>query len=82
MFVSCAYRIVIRDQSDSSLIFPLYLINSTIFCEKKFLSLKHVFWFCLKLSFAIFLNIRRIQRYMIINVYLSSCKVPIILVTF
>jgi hypothetical protein len=40
------------------------------------------FDFSLQLLFETFLILRRIQRDIVINVYSSSCKVPVILVTF
>ena len=60
-------------------IFPHYLINGTIF-GKKLLNIKCVFWFSLQILSETFLILRRIQCDIIINVYRSSCKVPVILV--
>ena len=60
-------------------IFLHYLINRTIF-EKRFLNIKCVFWYPLQILLQTLFNRRRNERDMIINVYSSSCKVPIILV--
>ena len=56
-------------------IFPHYLINITIF-EKKLLNLKCVFQISLQPLSQIFCIIRRIELD-IINIHLSSCKVPL-----
>jgi hypothetical protein len=62
-------------------IFPYYLINDTIFGGGgKLLNTKCVFWFSLQLLSEIFLILRKTGRDMIINVYRSSCRVPVILV--
>ena len=60
-------------------IFPHYLINGTIF-GKRLLNTKCVFLLSLQILSEIFLILRRIQRDTVINVYRSSCKVPIIVV--
>jgi hypothetical protein len=57
------------------IISPHYFINGTIF-EKKVLDTKSVFWFYLQLLSETFLILRREDRHMITNVYLSSYKVP------
>jgi hypothetical protein len=62
-------------------IFPHSLINGTTF-GKKLLNIKCVFWFYLQLLSETFLILRRIQRHSTISVHRSSCKVPVILVTF
>jgi hypothetical protein len=62
-------------------IFPHYLINGTTF-GKKLLNIKCVFRFYLQILSEIFLILRRIQRDIIINVHMSSCKVPLFLSDF
>jgi hypothetical protein len=62
-------------------IFPHYLINGTIF-EIMLLNIKCVFWFSLQLLSEIFLVLRRSERDMIISVYWSSCRQPVILIRF
>jgi len=59
---------------------PNYLINCAIFEKKNLLNTKCVFWFSLQLLSETFLIIRRNERDMIVNVYRSACKVPVILV--
>ena len=61
--------------------FPHYLNNVTIFGEK-ILSLKYVFRFSLQILSETFVTPRRIQRDVIINMYWSSCKVPVSVVRF
>jgi len=63
-------------------IFPHYLINCAIFEKKKLLETKCVFWFSLQLLSETFLILRRPERDVIRNVYRSSRKVPVIIVTF
>jgi hypothetical protein len=58
--------------------FSRYLINGTIF-GKKLLNIKCVFWLYLQILSQTFLILRTIQRDTVINVYKSSCKVPVIL---
>ena len=58
-------------------VFPHYLINGTI-CEKKLVNMKCVLIF----STAFAWKISHFERDIIINVYRSSCKVPVILVRF
>ena len=61
-------------------IFPHYLINIMIF-EKKLLNLKCLFWVSLQPLSHIFCILRRID-WNIVNVHLSSCKIPIFLSYF
>jgi hypothetical protein len=76
--VHASYYIVFFGLSGSTIFFPHYLINGTIFGEKILdISFDFLYYFCLKpFSFR-----RRIERY-IINVHRSSCKVPAILERF
>ena len=60
-------------------IFPHYLINGTIFV-KKLLIIKFLFWFSVHILSEIILILRRVRKYVIINVYRFSCKVTCILV--
>jgi len=74
-------HIAIRGLSDSTIFFPHYLINGTIFEKKKLLNTKHVFWFSLQLVSETFLILRTNEWDMIKKMYnLSSRKVPAILV--
>ena len=73
-------RIVICGLSGSTIFFPRYLINGTIF-EKKLLNIKCVFIFSTILSEE-FLILRRNERDMIRNVHWSSCTVPLFLSDF
>ena len=62
-------------------IFRHYLINDKIF-GKKLLNIKCVFRFFLQLLFETFLIIKRIQRDIVINEKMSSCKAHVILDRF
>ena len=66
-------------------IFPHYLLNDTIFPKKKKNVTDHktrdLIFSTIFIS-NIFLILRRNERYIIKNVYRSSCKVPVILVRF
>jgi len=71
-------HIVVCALPHSTLFFPHYLINGTIF-GKGLLNPKCVFWFSVQLLSETFLIVRWTERDMIKNVYRSSCKVPHIL---
>ena len=73
---ACAVLYVICGPSDSSIFFPHYLINGTIFRGK------NDFYFSLQLLFEIFLSLRRVQQVIITNIHWCSRKVPVILVRF
>ena len=62
-------------------IFPHHLINGTVF-GKILLKICAFFLFSLQLLSETFLILSRTERHMIINVYLFSSKVPVILVQF
>jgi hypothetical protein len=61
-------------------IFQHYLTNGTIFGEKLLDIIKCVLWFSLQFLTETFLSVRRLHGDTIINVNMSSCTVPIILV--
>jgi hypothetical protein len=50
------------------------------FWKKKLLNIKCVFWFSLQLLSEIFLILRTIERYTVMNLHRSSCRVSVILV--
>jgi hypothetical protein len=60
--------------------FPHYLINATIF-GKTILNI-NVFRFSLQLLYETFLILRRIQRDVMVNIFGSAYKVPVIIVRF
>jgi len=62
--------------------FPHCFVNGHDFRGKKLLKVKCVFWFSVQLLTAKFLNVRKFKRDMIVNVYWSSCQVPVILAIF
>ena len=74
-------HIVISGLSGST-IFLHILTNGAIFGGKKIFNIKCVFWFSLQLLSETFLILRRTERDMIVNVYWSPCKDPIIFVGF
>ena len=74
-------RIVICCLSGCTIFFPHYNINGMSFEKKnKLLNIKCVFWFPIQIWCKIFLILRRIQRYIIMNVdtscqlFLSDCN--------
>ena len=56
-------------------IFPYYLTNDMFFGGRDYWT--YVFWFSLQILSETFLDRRRIQRDIIINVYRFSCEVPV-----
>jgi hypothetical protein len=58
-------------------IFPLYVLNGTIF-RQELLNIKCVFWFFLQFLSETF-HILKIIHWAIVRVYRSSCKVPVML---
>jgi hypothetical protein len=74
-------HIVICDLPGSTMFFSHYPLNGTIFREKVIEHKMCVLIFSTNMS-EIFFILRRIQRDIIINVYRSSRKVPVILVRF
>jgi hypothetical protein len=56
-----------------------YLTNSTTFGGKKVYWTYNLFWFLVRILSEIFLILRRVQRYIIVNAHWSSRKVPDIL---
>jgi len=74
-----SYYIVICDLSPSY--FYTLSQKDTIF-EKKVLNIKCVFWLSLQLLSEIFRILRRTERDMIINIYLSLSKVTLVLSDF
>ena len=61
--------------------FPRYLIKGTIF-EERFFNINCVFSFCLQVLYETFLFMKIMQHYVVINIHMFSCKVPVILVRF
>ena len=55
------------------------LISYTARFRRKVIDIKYLFWFSLQLLTEAFLIPRKIRRYVIINVYSFSCKVPLFL---
>jgi len=70
-------RTVIRVLSRSTVLFPHYVINGTIFEKNSYWKWNFCFDFLVQSSFEIFLILRRTERDMIINVFWSSCKVSV-----
>jgi len=66
-YAECRRHIVIRDLPGSTIFFPHYLTNGTIFGEKS-LNTKCVFWFALQGLSQTFLILRRNKRDIIKNV--------------
>jgi hypothetical protein len=62
-------------------IFPHYLIKGKIF-RQTFLIIKSVFWFHIQHFSKTLFILNRNERYITINVHMSSCKIPFILVRF
>jgi hypothetical protein len=62
-------------------VWPVWLYDIFLhdFQKKKILNIKHVFWFSLLLLPETYLRLRRIQQDIIINLFRSSCKLPVFL---
>jgi hypothetical protein len=75
------YYTAICDLSGSTIFFPNYLINGTIF-EKKLLNMKRLFWYFLHLTFIwnISHSKKNSPRYDLKNVSSSSSTIPVIIV--
>ena len=79
---TCAILSSVSCPAPQYIYFWHYLINGTIL-QKEILNITYVFRISLQLlSEKKFLIPRRIKRRIIINVYWSSCKVPVILAVF
>jgi uncharacterized protein with ParB-like and HNH nuclease domain len=71
-------RTVIAELYDSTIFFSHYLTNGMIY-GKKVIEYKGVFRFYLQIFSETFLILGRTERHIIKNMYLSSCKVPVVL---
>ena len=60
--VHAPYYIVVCGLFGSTIFFPYYFINGTIFWKKKLLHIQCVFWFLLQLLSENFLILRRIKK--------------------
>ena len=77
--MQCAYAILSSVACPNLQSIPHYLINGTIFEEKKLFKIKRGFWFALQVLCETFLDLRKIERDTIKYVYRSSCKVHVVL---
>ena len=73
---------VMCGSSGSTIFFRHYLINGTISGKKHLLNIKCVFRFSLQILSKTFLILRRIDRYIVINVKMSAVKYSLYLSGF
>jgi hypothetical protein len=80
--LKCTHRIILP--SVASLAVPYFstLSHKRHDFRKKIVKHKVMFFFSVKFLSETFLVLRRIQRYIVINVRTSSCIVPVILLRF
>jgi hypothetical protein len=80
--MQCACAVLSSVDSPGLLYFSIYFINDTIFERKKLLNEHKMCVLIFSKTLETFLILRRVERDMIKNVYLSSCKIPVVLLRF
>jgi hypothetical protein len=82
----CGFRFpVCKDHAPCFTAVPYFSTSSHKrydFGEKNWLNMKYVFRSSLRLLSETFVIVRRIQRYITVNVHRPSCKVPVLFVRF